>query len=217
MVTNTRLSCEGEKGFIFIAVVAAVALALVAGGTYYMYNKQDASDENIKYPSDMTNEERDAQVGVQANNNGSSSIRTLLSLGKNVRCDVKTDESNGVAFVAGNRVRADFEVTASASTADDAHMIADGEHVYVWSGSQGMKMVAADANSSTSAQTQGNTQAGLDTQIEYTCTDWVVDEEKFTPPTTVNFTDISAMIRGNVNSGVNVNTSVTGTVTGGDR
>jgi hypothetical protein len=217
MFTHIRSSGEGEKGFIFVAVVAAVALALAAGGTYYVYTKQDTtvSDENVVYPSDMTNAERDAQIQGGTNASGESSIRTLLSLGKNVRCDIKTADSAGVAYVAGNRVRADFEVTASASTADDAHMISTGEHIYVWSGSQGMKMLATDANANGSAQTQGNTQTGLDTKIEYTCTDWNVDETKFTPPVSVNFTDVSAMIRGNVNSNVNVNTSVTGNVSGG--
>lgn len=76
-------------------------------------------------------------------------------------------------------------------------MIKNDDDMFMWTGSQGVKMnVAAAASASTTSS--GN--INLDQRVSYDCKAWTKDVSLFTIPSDVKFVDVAAMLkaRGNL-------------------
>ena len=71
--------------------------------------------------------------------------------------------------------------------------------MYTWSSMtpQGIKMSdAMIANAQAGAKTTASGPVDSNTQVSYSCTPWVTDAAQFTPPSSVTFMDVSAMMQG---------------------
>lgn len=131
------------------------------------------------------------------------SIKSLLAAGKNVSCEISyPDQSlNGTTFVSSNKMRSDFNIKAGEKNME-THMISDGTYAYVWTDAvkQGtkIKLDALNQTATAGAKTQA---PDLDRQVNMKCAPWAADNSKFTPPTDIQFTDLSAMLKAPTGSG----------------
>lgn len=171
--------------FLGLAVVAV----LVAGGAWYL---STASSEAPTVVQD-TKEQLAAAGGTLAD---------FLTQNQAVTCKVRntTDAgvSEGVVYVNGDQVRADFttEVVAMGGSAIDSHMITDGEWVYTWSGAapQGMKMKVAAGDEGDSGTSMSGSWEDMYKEGAYDCTPWSVEEDRFVPPQDVTFMELGDLV-----------------------
>lgn len=159
---------KNKNILIGVAVVAVVAL-----GAYLVINK------TVMLPS----------LGSKQ-----TSIKALLAAGTNQNCTFTTtngeSSSSGEVFITAGKLRGDFtSVTAGKTT--KSHMIVSNDIAYVWIEEplQGFRM---------SFESMGNTKGdAVDPSAEtnYTCRPWNAEESKFSLPETVNFQDMTAMMK----------------------
>ncbi len=139
---------------------------------------------------------------------GEGSIFDLVKLGKTAKCtytsDLESTKMEGVSYISGKNVRADFEVITANNQKMTSHMISDGEWVYSWSSAmpQGFKMKVSETDArNTTPSEKNDATSTLNNKVSYRCTPWVEDTSLFTIPTDVTFTDFTESIK---------------TITGGD-
>lgn len=113
----------------------------------------------------------------------SGSVKDLLQTGKNLSCTLTYPDGNttGTAFVAPGKLRTDFKVKNQDQNYE-SHLIQTGGFSYFWSGSTGLKTMVNTNNSEESTK-------NADQQAKFSCSDWNVDNSKFTLPQDVTFTD----------------------------
>jgi len=123
------------------------------------------------------------------------SLNDLVARGGNYQCtfdqDVATAHSKGTVYIAGERMRGDFESSVKQVTATiTSHMITKDGYAYVWTDivPNGFKL------KTTAIQKGGSGSAGLNGQIvdvnqklAYSCTPWTVNEALLTLPTNITF------------------------------
>ena len=200
-----------NRGFGPLLIIIFIAAALaVGGGVYYSAKKAKAPEKEAPgYMEEKTTQkkmetgeiETKATTSISANVGiGNGSIRSLLTMGKDVSCTfsqkITKGEIKGTVYISGNMMRGDFTTTGSASGNMESHMIKNGDEVNVWSGNQGAKMAMSKMGGSASSQTEG--QVNLDQKGEYKCSDWHKDESKFSLPSEVKFLDINAMMKSQI-------------------
>jgi len=127
----------------------------------------------------------------------SGSLKSLLSGGKNQTCQVSYTVSGqtvaGTVYVAGgNKMRGDFTLTGANNVNMDSHMIVDAGWGYFWTSASpaGTKM-KIEGTSPTPAAGSASQGADLNREMEYKCSDWSPDSSKFTPPSNIQFTDLT--------------------------
>jgi len=155
-------------------IIGLVALiVVVGGGAWWLSNEQ-------------------AESGAPA---GTTTFAALIARGGNLTCDVSVSTpdapAEGTTYISGDQVRADITVRPSmmGGAQINAHMIQSGGYIYSWSDMvpQGFKMEVSESVGA--AQSQG---FDVNAQVEYSCSPWLVDASKFTPPAAVTFTEFSA-------------------------
>lgn len=170
---------------IIIAVIAVVA---IGGGVYYVVNKNN--DEKSGDQNSSQNSER-------------TSLNGLLGQNKNVKCEFsQTDEqgskSSGTVYVAGERMRGNFTVQVNGQAEQKSNILQDKEYNYIWAENEtnGIKTKIVDVEAATDQQaSNGQTQSiDQDTEYDYNCVDWSVDESQFQVPGGIQFTDFSAQL-----------------------
>ena len=150
-------------------IIAAVVVVLVLAGALYLLRKSQ------KPQSD---------VGKAANESGVT-LKGLLGMGKDQKCDISYSndrgKTSGTVYVAGKKMRGDFTVVDANNKQMDSHMITDETYIYSWlsSSPQGVKTKVEAAI--------------IDQQVQYKCASWGVDSSKFTPPSNVQFRDLSTI------------------------
>lgn len=138
------------------------------------------------------------------------SIQSLLSAGKNVKCEIAMPDSGakGTTYVSGDKIRNDFTVKVG-QTEMMTHMVKEGDYMYMWQDgtSQGTK-IKFDMNSpkpsAVSTQEAQAQIANLDKQVDMNCAAWSVDNTKFDIPKNVVFNDMSQMMNSVKSSGAGV-------------
>jgi len=169
-----------------LSVAIIVGILLVAGaGAYIVLNR----------PSDTTAPGTSASASPAPTSAlQPQSLRDLLALGRDQTCTFNDASGNsGSVYMGGAKVRGDFTTMVN-SQPQASHMLVDGQTVYVWMDgqAQGFKVsfdAVADLGSSTSNQS-----VDLDQKVDYQCSDWAVDDSKFSLPSGVIFSDTSAMM-----------------------
>ena len=156
-------------GFGLIVALVVIAVVLLGGGYYYSANRAPA-------PADAG----DTAASPR-------SLRALVGLGQSLTCSFsKTDAeatNAGTIFVAGDKMRGDFTMTASSSGTVASHMIKMGDDIYVWSDAlagQGLKMRATAGAEGSSAQADQS--VDWDQEMDYDCGSWRADDSKFALP-----------------------------------
>lgn len=177
---------------IQLAIAAVIVVLLILAGAFYVLGK-----------SKKTQTETPASQATEApESEQSGSIKSLLSMGKNVACDVSYDmdqnKTSGKVYVSGGKMSGDFSITTADGKTMDTHMIQDETYIYSWSSiaPQGTKMKIEAADASPTAAPSGQPASlNVDQQVKYKCSPWSVDSSKFTPPSNVQFMDISAVTK----------------------
>jgi len=121
-----------------------------------------------------------------------TSLNQLAALGTPQKCTFADETANvrseGVVYVGGGSVRADFASAEGTNTATQGHMIQSGGEVYTWVDgmAQGYRMSAQE--------TQGNPDAQKafdpEKRVDYRCESWSPDPSAFTPPANISFVSI---------------------------
>ncbi len=143
----------------------------------------------------------------------SGSLQELIKLGKNYTCSFNYSHEDGSATEgtvyisdSGQKVGGNFytqfsaEQQAQGMKNADAHIIRDPEYTYFWSAQEktGMKMKTDPADDSLfkPGTADKSDQQALDDQAKYDfkCKKWSPDAAKFTPPSDIQFTDLSGMM-----------------------
>lgn len=192
-----------QKGFVPFIVIAVVAVLAIGGGVYYA-TKSDDTNTEIEAGADME-AEGDVSLGNEAPNR--ATLRSLLAIGRDVSCTFTSSEgeyeSSGTVFITANgEMRGDFNSSTPNGNVE-SHMIVDANNTaYVWSGNQGSKMNFSEMNASSNAQ--GQSEVGIDTNVNYECKNWSRDNSKFNAPSSVSFIDLQAMMKGSLPGNIDV-------------
>jgi hypothetical protein len=202
-----------QKGFAPLIIIAIVAVLAIGGGATYVANKNKVEkkvevegnlDTQANFKADE-NANENANLGINANAKAKGSLRSLLDLGQNTKCTFSSTTgdttSTGTVYIASDGdMSGQFEMKTGTKTTFTSNMIIKDDISYVWSGGQGAKMNVADLKSETKAEgaTGASEYVDLDAQVDYDCSAWVRDESKFTVPSTVNFIDLDAFLKGGI-------------------
>lgn len=175
-----------KRVMMIVGVVLVIAILGIVGFT--QLNKKPESINTETQTSDQ------APLPT-AEGLSKGSIQSLIAAGKSVSCDVNYPEMSGkgIVYVSGKKVRGDFTTQVEGKEML-SHMIFDGETSYIWSDgvNQGTKF-KMDPNQKFSANPSNQT-ADLSKEVDMSCQDWNVDSSKFSPPSTVKFTDMSSLL-----------------------
>jgi hypothetical protein len=206
-----------EKGIapLLILIIAAIVVAGGAG-TYQAVKKNKDKGPKIDVEVNATTtvqasgEATTTATSTKAEGKGNGTLRSLLARSGDVVCAVNSSVASGggegTVYISGGMMRGDFTLKSSNNASIESHMIKTGDTMYAWSGSQGVKMEAKSPSATSSAQAQAA--VNLDQSFSYECKTWTKDASKFVVPTSVNFIDLNAMLKGQGNiqvPGVNVN------------
>ncbi len=166
-----------------IGLIAAVVV--IGGGAWYFSSKGTEGGAAM-----MGTEEKKEEA------KGMGSFAELVGKAGSWKCTVKTNveqaPSEGVAYIADGKVRADFssKIAALGGKEVKSSMIQVDGYVYTWSDMipQGMKMKIPENTATPQAQTSG----GFDysAQVDYDCGPWMMDATKFDPPASVTFMEL---------------------------
>lgn len=172
--------------WIIVGVVAVVVIAGGAGAYVMLSGDDQANSEQTASVSAETE-------GVTAEQ---ASIEELLTRNASLKCsyDVKDGESTntGTAYFSGGKnMYGEFTNTTN-DTSMTAYVIRNGDTQYVWQkdAKTGFK---ADVSAFTKEkQQQMSQQFDPGKKYQFSCVKWSKDDSRFTPPSSVTFTDISA-------------------------
>lgn len=122
--------------------------------------------------------------------------------GEPVKCSVNSPTGMVDTWVSGNKVRIEGIGFDPSKPGEVGSMIADGEWIYTWTGTTGMKFSAAAAGevpqgaagSSTPADWQETVSAWDSAGVDYQCEKTAVDENFFVAPSEVVFSDLGALL-----------------------
>lgn len=164
-----------------VAIWIVVAIVVLGGG-YAVTQKKSSSPTG-----EQKNEERKGP--------DRQSLKGLLASGRPQRCTFsRTDETSsvdGVAYIAGGKVRGDFTITTSGK-AISSHMVLEGQTMHSWTDDPPMgfkMMVSGDAPA---AQGQ-RAPVDADQLLDYRCEGWSVDQSKFGLPSGIQFKNFGAV------------------------
>ncbi len=192
-----------QQGIIPIVIIIIAAIVVAGGAGTYQAVKKNKEKKAAAEAELMASATVDASIDVNATTTieakGNGSLRSLIARNKDVVCTVSTTHSSGSSegtlYISGGMMRGDFTVKSTNAATMESHMIQNAGTMYMWSGSEGVKMdTTASGNAQASAQTQSS--IDLDQNYGYDCKDWSKDASKFSVPSTVNFMDLNAMIKG---------------------
>ncbi|HZJ18200.1 MAG TPA: hypothetical protein VFD45_01100 [Patescibacteria group bacterium] len=181
-----------SKGLIIVVIII---LALLGSALYLNLGKSSNTSENKTNSMDKSNQTAGEMV--------KGTIKNLFGAGKNVKCAINSAENNGTGtvYVAGKKMRGDFTSQVEGKTVK-SHFIQDEEFSYIWSSEmdQGIKMKADLGTEETSASnskensTVKNQTMDLNKEVDYKCSNWTVDNSKFTPPSNIKFSDLTDLM-----------------------
>lgn len=194
-----------------IVVLCVLGLIIIVGGWFLLFSDNDDKTQVTVNKDEAAITTDETEIKAEDTNDdlsGFGSIKELFSLGKNITCEYTySDESSkgsGVGFFAGDRMRMDSEITTNGMTFE-SHMINDGENLYTWSetaeGTFAIITPVSDAEIETNFDDSNFPQTNTDVDafendVTYTCKPWGGDRSRFTPPTDIEFVDMTKMMGG---------------------
>jgi hypothetical protein len=196
-----------KGGFGVVAIVVTLAIVLVAGGGTVYTVKKVKQNKETKTAVDVNS---DAQAEVS---NNKKSLKDILALGQSQVCNmiqvVGDSVSDSTFYIADGKMRGDITTRTATSADVMSHMIIDGEYMQAWTdkSKQGFKM---KMTSQSQAQTNANT-PDLNQELAYDCRPWMAEAGKFTPPSTITFTELNTNTSVTA-PGANINVNLNGTV-----
>lgn len=179
-----------------VLLLILVGIVVVGGGVYIATQGGFSTG-----PNSATSEEEHMAMEENEPISGEGTLRSLLALGKDLTCDFAytSDEdarTEGTVYLSGERMRGNFTMMMDDQHME-AHTIRDGETAYVWGttpyGEMATKFnIMEDEGDDSDSSEQS---IDLDESVEYDCRGWSVDGSMFTPPSDVQFQDLSAQMQ----------------------
>ncbi len=173
-----------------------IIVIIIIGIVFIMTDKKDSTTEN---PATETTGTESAQ-----------SFKDLLAQRTPVSCtfggDVDTMNIKGTVYVGNGSIRGDYLMSGPQSpNGMETYMIMDGTSMRYWTSisTQGFK-TAIDPETMEPTKTNTPQTVNYNQDFEYNCSPWIVDASKFTPPSTISFTDLNVPTKatgGNVMTG----------------
>lgn len=131
-------------------------------------------------------------------------FRDLMKKGEAVKCEYKVTtegfEQKNTLYVSGEKMRMDGATKMSGQKDIINHMINIDDYTYFWNEdgtNKGTKMkIESKDNSEELADVQDqNMQIDLDTAMDMDCDKWNEDKSLFTLPSSIEFSDLSEMMK----------------------
>ena len=161
--------------------IVIIGLVVIGGIGFLMFSGESSNDPGSE-GTPSTNQ-MNAEEGLF-----SGSLVDLQNRGGNYRCtfthESEIAQSSGVIYVAGEKIRGDFE-SETQGISIDSHMIARDGFIYAWSpiSPNGFKVPQTTNGTDADAAAQGG-YADFQQNYSYDCKPWKVDESKFEIPST---------------------------------
>ncbi len=184
-----------------LLVATGVILLIGAGIWYTMF----ASEQMENQPAEISNQEVSSN-NANETNTISNNLMGLIGLGQNLQCDFEYNDGNtsvsGTVYVSNDNMRGDF-LTMVDGPSNDMSMIRNGDEMYVWGSAlpEGIKMKfdpekGFDGYSTGQDQDADNTSTSFDPNqdVDYRCSPWVPNSGMFTPPSNIDFRDMTALM-----------------------
>lgn len=176
---STPTPNKSNNKTLLIAGVVILILVL-AGVGYYVFGKSDKNSGNKTNTSATT----DSSSG-----SSKSSIKDLIFKRKNVTCSVKYPDGSGsgTVYVSDKKFYGEFTTITDGKTTK-GYVMQDGNYSYIWSddSDQGFKVKLTDED-------KANAPSAVDLEEEgdTNCSNWSVDNSKFTAPSNITFLDFT--------------------------
>lgn len=186
-----------QAGFAPFIIIAIIAVLAIGGGAYVVSKNKAKAPVPEDNPETQANAQADANANANANLglNAKGSLRSLMGMGKNVMCTFESTSgstaSSGTVYIAANgSMRGDFKAAGLTSG-----MITKDGYMYGWtdSSSSGMK-IKMDAQEQAEIQTEAAQAVDIDSEVDYECSEWSVDQSKFDLPAKIEFVDVKALL-----------------------
>ncbi len=165
------------------ALFGGIIVIVIIGIVFIIGDKKDSVVEEV---TTETTSSKSAQ-----------SFKDLLEQRTPASCTfegaVETMDIKGTVYVGNGSIRGDYLMTGpQAPNGMETHMIMDGTSMRYWTSvsTQGFK-TAIDPNTMEPTKTDIAQTVNYNQDFEYNCSPWIVDASKFTPPSTVSFTDLN--------------------------
>ena len=167
-------------GVIVLAVIA------VGAGVYTMLGGDDSSEQASQTSGGSDSVSKTEQVSVEE----------LLTRNASLKCtyDVKDGESmnTGTAYFSGGKNMYGEFTNTQDDKSNSAIVIRNGDTQYVWQKDSTTGYKADVSAFNKEKQQQMSQQFDPDQKYKFNCENWEKDDSKFTPPSSVTFTDYSA-------------------------
>ena len=128
-----------------------------------------------------------------------TSLKELITKAKPVKCTYKLESENGgtsgITYVFGGKVRSDFVQKIPGEKDIESHFIKDGDWTYTWSSTSesGIKVKREDESDDYPDEGEGKVNyKDMDTEMDYSCKGWLVDNSVFEIPKNIEFKDLNA-------------------------
>jgi len=185
---------------LLIGGLALLGIVVVGAGAYLITNKTSET------PTNETSSGENMEMTGSSDFTGN--ITDLLSLGGNMQCTFSSMDTDvgssvsGMFYIAdnGNKVNGDFTVDPGEGDVMQGHVIRDGQYNYVWTSAMdtGFKFEISEESNSLFGDIaeEEATDTGINdnTQVDFDCDNWTVDNSMFVPPAGVEFSDFSSMM-----------------------
>ncbi len=173
-----------QKKVIFMAV----AITLVAAGCG---KKQPPAPVNPLQGNAKTNTQASGQL---------MTLNDLLAAGKSQKCTVSyvvnNTQNQGTVYIDGSNVRMDTTYQLNGAEKNFS-VISNGQYAYLWTSDSTLGFKAPVQKTSTSSQPFGASKLRQDLDpnhpYQYDCSGWTADSSEFTPPSSINFSDMGKL------------------------
>ncbi|MEA3398396.1 MAG: hypothetical protein U9R06_01490 [Patescibacteria group bacterium] len=186
-------------------IIIVAAIIILGGGGFYFLNQQQAD------PSAPDLLEKSGGLVVK------DSLFSWLKKGVGVECAINAEEGDIKLFAAGNKVRMDgVAMMAGNKNAEPGVFLTDGDFVYIWSGTEGIKMDMKkmqelageeEAQNVNQYSWENMAQEWDAAQVNYDCKEKRLADSVFNVPEEVAFVDWTEMMSGVMEMGEKIQAS----------
>ncbi len=174
-------------------IIALVVIAAVGVGAYFVVGQKPSDSTEVT--SELPTEEPTEAPGVSRE---SASFSDMISKGQNQMCTFSDSETEsvGTVFIGDGNVKADFQTGDSEAVVSHLVLL-NGEDAYMWMEGETQGFTTSLSQISELSAASGQTNAFLDVNkaVDYECYPWDADQEQFDLPESVEFQDMSSMLR----------------------
>jgi hypothetical protein len=172
-----------------IVIIAALVIIVLGVGGYFLYGQKNNNVNNNL-----------AATQAKPTTNLQSSIADLFIGGETKKCTFNLSEKNnrttrGTILVTKNMAYANFAINDN-KRETKTNLIRNNDTFYIWGDSfpSGIKIIMNVNEMAQKMKSSNYSGFDPDQKVNYNCSPWTLDSAIFTPPSSVKFVDISAMM-----------------------